>query len=66
MPLKDISYHGILHMVDKSGVSLISPTPVRLVSSGGASAKEVVPIHANVKPTPFFLVTLLKRFPGTT
>lgn len=63
---KAIQYHGILFLVDKSGISLISPTAVRLVASAGPSAKEVIPIDANVKPTPLFTTTLLNRAAGTT
>ena len=59
------TYHGILLMVDKSGINLNSPVPVSIVSAAGQSAKEVDPIAAKVKPTPFFLITLWKRFEGT-
>lgn len=59
-------YHGILHLVDKSGINLTSPVPDRFVPSAGPSKAEVIPIHANVKPTPYFVTISLKRFTGTT
>lgn len=52
-----IQYHGILYLVDKSGISLVSPTPLRLVPSAGPSIAELIPIQANVRPTPFFKTT---------
>ena len=51
--MKAFSYQGILLFVDKSGINLISPTPVNLDSSAGPSVNEGIPIEAKVKPTPF-------------
>ena len=58
-------YHGIVLNVDRSGISLISPVPVKLVSAAGPSINDVIPMHAKVKPTPFFLTTSWKRLTGT-
>lgn len=42
---KKKNYHGILQSVDKSGISLISPTAVRLVPSAGPSQNELIAIE---------------------
>lgn len=63
---KVISYQGIMHLVVISGMSLISPTPLKLVPSAGPSIAEDIPIEAWVRPTPFFMTRLWKRSLGTT
>ncbi|MCD7446024.1 hypothetical protein HAX54_031507 [Datura stramonium] len=58
-------YHGILHLVDKSGTIVIKPEQVRLVSSTGESDTELIPIHVRGKPIPCFFTKLQKRCRGT-
>jgi hypothetical protein len=57
-------YQGILLLVDRSGVNLVSPTAPKPDPAAGPSIKELIPIGANAKPTPFFETTSLKRFLG--
>lgn len=63
---KIMNYQGIVFRVDKSGISLISPVPVKPVSAAGPSMNEGIAMHAKVKPRPFSLTTSWKRFRGTT
>lgn len=55
-------YQGIRLLVDRSGMSLISPTPVRLVPSAGPSMCDDIAMDAQVSPTPFLVTTSWKRF----
>lgn len=62
MRSQETPYQGIRLLVDRSGMSLISPTPVRLVPSAGPSICDDIAMDAQVSPTPFFVTTSWKRF----
>lgn len=66
MPSEENPYQGIRLLVDRSGMSRISPTPLRLVPSAGPSICEDIAMDAQDSPTPFLVTTSWKRFCGTT